>query len=201
MTPWTPKQDATLRTLYATQSASEIALAMGRNKSSIKNRIHKLGLKKPPGTVNRGRFTAGQKSWNKGMKGLQIGGIATQFKPGNLSGRAAEKKRPLGDERVNADGYLQRKVNEDPAFHHRWKFVHIIMWEEAHGPVPKGHAVVFKNGDRTDIRLDNLECISRSELMRRNTVHNYPPELVSVIRMKAGITKRISTREKKEQHA
>jgi hypothetical protein len=26
-----------------------------------------------------------------------------------------------------------------------------------------GHAVAFKNGDKSDIRIENLECITRSE--------------------------------------
>lgn len=83
----------------------------------------------------------------------------------------------------------------------RWRFVHVMLWEEANGPVPAGHTIAFRNGDKTDIRLENLECISRRELMRRNTVHNYPPELVQVMRLKGAITKRIATRQKKEQAA
>lgn len=74
-----------------------------------------------------------------------------------------------------------------------------MLWEAAHGPVPAGHALAFVNGDKTDIRLDNLECISRRELMARNTVHNYPPELRQIIRLKGAITKRIATRSRKEK--
>lgn len=37
--------------------------------------------------------------------------------------------------------------------------------------------------------------------MRRNTVHNYPREIVQVIRLKGAISRRISTRQKKEQSA
>lgn len=201
MKPWTAAEDAILTELYRQFSAGEIAARMDRSRASIKGRLNVLGLKKPPGHTNPGRFVSGQPSWNKGMKGLQIGGVATQFKPGHLGGRAALIKQPIGAERISKDGYLQRKVNDDPVFHRRWRFVHVMLWEAAHGPVPAGHALAFKNGDKTDIRLDNLECISRRELMRRNTVHNYPPELVQVMRLKGAITKRIATRQKKEQAA
>lgn len=201
MKPWSPAEDAILTELYRQFSAGEIAERMDRSKASIKGRVNMLGLKKPEGQTNTGRFQPGTTSWNKGMKGLQIGGIATRFKPGHLGGRAALIKQPIGAERLSKEGYLQRKVNDDPVFYKRWRFVHLMLWEDANGPVPAGHTVAFKNGDKTDIRLDNLECISRRELMRRNTVHNYPPELRQVIRLKGAITKRIATRQKKEATA
>lgn len=201
MKPWTAAEDAILTELYRQLSDGEIATRMDRSRASIKNRVHQLGLRKPDGHTNAGCFIAGQPPWNKGMKGLQIGGVATRFKPGHLGGRAALIKQPIGAERLSKEGYLQRKINDDPVFHKRWRFVHVILWEEANGPVPAGHNIAFRNGDKTDIRLENLECISRRELMRRNTVHNYPPELVQVMRLKGAITKRIATRAKKEQAA
>lgn len=201
MKPWTPAEDAILAELYRQFSAGEIAARLDRTRPSVKNRVNKLGLMKPAGQTNTGRFAKGHPSWNKGKKGLNTGGEAGWFKPGNRSGVALDVYQPIGAERISKEGYLQRKVNDDPVLHRRWRFVHVILWEEAHGPVPPGHVVAFANGDKTDIRLDNLECISRRELMLRNTVHNYPPELRQVIRLKGAITKRIATRQKKEQQA
>lgn len=198
MTRWTAEEDAQLCALYRTQSAGAIAERMARSRASVKNRIHKLGLRKPQGHTNTGCFKPGQRAWNKGMKGLQIGGVATRFQPGQRGGRAAELHQPIGAERISKDGYLQRKTNDDMPFHKRWRFVHVILWEQAHGPVPAGHTIAFINGDRADLRLENLECIHRRELMRRNTVHNHPPELRQVIRLKGAISKRIATRLKKE---
>jgi hypothetical protein len=197
---WTPEADAQLAALYPTLRAGEIARRMGRARCSIKNRVYVLGLKKPEGATNSGRFMPGQKSWNKGMKGVNCGGKATQFKPGHLGGRGAQLRQPIGTERLSKEGYLQRKVNDDRVFCKRWRFVHVMVWEEANGPVPQSHVIGFKNGDKTDIRPDNLECIHRRVLMQRNTVHNYPEELRQVIRLKGAITKRITTRIKKEQH-
>ena len=64
-----------------------------------------------------------------------------------------------------------------------WKYVHVLVWEEHHGPVPPGHCVAFCNGDKGDIRVENLELLTRAERMRRNTIHRYPPELRSAIRL------------------
>lgn len=39
---------------------------------------------------------------------------------------------------------------------------------------------------------DVLECVSRAELMKRNTLHRLPPEQREVYRMHAQITRRIN---------
>lgn len=199
--PWAPEADAQLTELYQTLSAGEIGKRMGRTRQSIKGRAHVLGLKKPEGVTNSGRFQPGQASWNKG-KQFDSGGRshATRFQPGHRGGRALERYLPVGSERITKDGYIQRKISDDPVFYKRWRFVHVLVWEAAHGPVPKGHVVSLKNGKPDDTRLENLQIIHRRELMARNTVHNYPKELVQVIRLKAAITKRIATRTRKEQH-
>lgn len=197
---WTPEADAELTELYKTLIASEIGLRMGRTRCAIKGRVIKLDLKKPAGATNHGRFMPGQPSWNKGKK-FDSGGRSheTRFKPGQRSGRALERYLPVGSERITKDGYIQIKVNEDATFYKRWRFVHVLTWEAAHGPVPKGHVVSLKNRDPADgRRLENLELIHRRELMQRNTVHNYPEELVKVIRLKGAISRKIN-RINKEQ--
>jgi len=72
--------------------------------------------------------------------------------------------------------------------------VHVLIWQEAHGPVPKGHIIVFRDGNLENLSLDNLECISRAENMRRNTVCNYPHELREVIRLRGLINRQINKR-------
>lgn len=197
---WTPEADALLTALYQTLSAGEIGKLMGRTRTSIKGRVHVLGLKKPEGITNSGRFQPGQVSWNKG-KQFDSGGRSheTRFKPGHRSGRALENYLPVGSERITKDGYIQRKVNDGAVFYKRWRFVHVLVWEAAHGPVPKGYVISFKNGKKDDTRLENLQLLHRRDLMQRNTVHNYPEELRQVIRLKGAISKRIATRIKKEQ--
>lgn len=198
---WTLEADARLTDLYQTLSAGEIGKLMGRTRTSIKGRVHVLGLKKPEGITNSGRFQPGQVSWNKG-KQFDSGGRSheTRFKPGHRGGRALENYLPVGSERITKDGYIQRKVNDGAVFYKRWRFVHVLVWEAAHGPVPKGYVISFKNGKKDDTRLENLQLLHRRDLMQRNTVHNYPEDLRQVIRLKGAISKRIATRIKKEQH-
>lgn len=197
MMRWTPAADAELARLYRCHSVTEIAAAMGRTRAAVKNRIHTLGLQKPAGYINTGRFTAGQTSWNSG-RSYNAGGRSaeTRFKPGTRQGRAAAIYRPLGSERISKDGYLERKINEGRQFHRRWRAVHLILWESAHGPLPAGHALVFKDGDRSHIALDNLELITRAELMGRNTVHNLPKELADLVQLRGALLRKINHAER-----
>lgn len=43
------------------------------------------------------------------------------------------------------------------------KHVHIMVWEEAYGPVPKGFLVDHRDGDIHNNRLDNLRLATRSQ--------------------------------------
>lgn len=199
MKHWTPEEDAELKRLYATEaSVREIGVALKRTKPSIKNRVHVLALKKSEGHTNAGRFLPGQTSWNKGRKGVCAEGCkATQFKAGRPAHEAANYL-PIGSLRVCRDGYLERKVTDDPGLFpaRRWVAVHRLVWEAENGPIPPGHVVVFRPRMHTDIEaeitVDRLELITRRELMARNTVHNYPQELRQVIRQKAVLTRKIN---------
>jgi len=109
------------------------------------------------------QFKKGMIPWNKGMKGVCIGGKETQFKKGNKPANW----RPLGSERINKYGYIEVKV-ADGRLNKNWKSKHAAIWEAANGPVPKGHAVIFGDGDRRNFDPGNLLSVSRKQLIRLN---------------------------------
>jgi len=115
----------------------------------------------------------------------------TWFKKGERRGVAVRLYRPIGTERISKDGYLERKVNDALPLQARWRAVHLLVWEAAHGRVPKGHAIAFANGNRRDIRPDNLQLISRRELKARNTVHNLPKPLADTVRLLGALNRKI----------
>ncbi len=206
---WTPEEDAILRALYPTLTALEIAGRLGLGISAIYYRATKLGLAKssewiaertrqamrnPDHGGRRAQFKPGQDAWNKG-KHYQPGGrcIETQFKPGRPP-ELARNYLAIGSERISKDGYLERKVSDDqrvaPA--QSWRAVHILLWEGANGPLPRSHAVVFKDGDKRHIAIDNLELVTRAELMRRNSVHRHGPEVAQLSRLRGVLVRAIN---------
>ncbi len=117
----------------------------------------------------------------------------TQFKKGQRSGKAGAHWMPVGSTRRDGDGYVLRKVSDVPnvPYYVNWKYEHILVWARVNGPVPKGHCLAFKNGRRDDIRLDNLECITRRERMARNTVHNLPKPLAQTVQLLGALKRQI----------
>lgn len=108
-----------------------------------------------------GYFEKGHTPHNKGLHtGSYPGMVPSQFKMGHTP----HNHRPVGSERINRDGYLERKIAEPKT----WRMVHVLNWEAAHGSVPKGHVVIFKNGDKTNPDISNLLLVTRGELARMN---------------------------------
>ena len=83
--------------------------------------------------------------------------------------------------------------------------MHRLVWMAANGPLPAGHIVVFKPGRRTTeleaITLDAVELISRAENMRRNSVHQLPPELARLVQLRGVLIKTINRKAKEAETA
>lgn len=132
---------------------------------------HLVGLRKRKGwkTGRDGRFPKGIVPPNKGRFGVWAPGSEKGwFNKGERRGRAAAKYKPVGTERVGKGGYLERKINDDLPFQRRWRFVHLIRWEEINGAVPQGYALKCLDGDRLNTDPANWELISRALLPRLN---------------------------------
>ena len=188
---WTTDEDARLRELYDTIPASAIGKLLGRSKSSIKNRTHVLGLTKGH---NSGRFDKGITPWNKGKR-YDSGGRSheTRFKPGDRP----KTYKPVGSERVSKEGYLQRKMTDTGYPPRDWVPVHHVVWREAGREIPSGFRLTFRDGNKRNFSLDNLELVSIADMMRRNTFHNYGPEIARLVQLRGAITRQINLRNDK----
>lgn len=108
-----------------------------------------------------GRFEKGNIPFNKGKKGICPKKCErTWFK----KGETPINHRPVGSERVDVDGYILVKV-EEPSV---WRLKHRVVWEKVNGPIPKNHVVIFLDGDKSNVNIDNLALVSRSELLIAN---------------------------------
>ena len=168
---YTTEQAQFLRNNYAGRSVAELTAIFndrfGTDKTTqqIKTFVSKRGI-----TSGRtGCFEKGHKTWNAGTKGLGLTGANKgSFKKGNVPAN----RKPLGSERIcSKDGFMLIKIAEqDPhtGFPTRYKHKHVYIWEQAHGPVPEGMVVAFRDSDKLNIEPENLMLISRAELLRLN---------------------------------
>lgn len=190
---WSEDEEQLLTQLYPDTPMPELVARLGRDDRAIYSKSRALGLRRSPEYLasehacrlrkgdnvgSEHRFRPGMASWNKGKKGWQAGGRSaeTRFKPGNRPHTWV----PIGTEQIR-DGYLWRKVTDGHG-RHDWRQVHVMLWEQNNGPVPAGFILVFRDRNKQNIQLDNLELITRAENCRRNSVHRYPPELKQAIR-------------------
>ena len=135
-----------------------LALSVSQVTAAAKNRKINNGLD--------GRIKPGNVPPNKGKRGISYPGMeATQFKRGQLP----FNYMPVGSERVNGDGYTDVKI-ADPR---TWKAKHVLMWEAENGPVPKGHKLVFGDGDKRNITLENILLVTNAEMAVLNKFKLY----------------------------
>ena len=205
----TDAQRQEIKMRYPHEQSSKIAADMGLPLRRIYTAAAKLNLEKTAEclaatnarrnanpSVLKNLFKKGNVPPQKGKKGWNPPGSEKGwFKKGEKS----LNWKPVGSERTNVDGYRERKVAETGYPPKDWRPVHQLIWLEAGREIPKGHLVVFRDGDKTNLVLDNLECISRTENMRRNTVHNLPEEIKEVVYLKSAIAAYATRLEKKKK--
>lgn len=129
---------------------------MNISESAVSNLKHKYNLQS--GIVG-GRFQKGQTSWNKGkkMSSDQYKRCeATMFKKGNKPANA----RAIGSERIDKNGYILIKT-QDGHKNKNWTRKHRYLYEQEYGKVPKGHKVIFADGN---IRNLNTKEVQKNEM-------------------------------------
>lgn len=213
---WTWVEEELMRTCYADSLSSDIAKALGLSVDQVHRKANLMGLQKSVQTIaeiarqramesdcgHRFGFQKGNVPANKGVRrpGWAAGRMReTQFRKGQLP----STWKPIGSLRINADGYLDRKVSDTGYPPRDWQAVHRLVWVAANGPIPKGHAVCFKPGLRTtveaEITLDRIELLSRRQLLDRNSVHRLPSDLKQVVVLSGVLTRQINKRSKENQ--
>ena len=115
------------------------------------------------------QFSKGHVPPNKGKRGYHAPGSEKGwFHKGN----APHNLAPIGTEVIRSDGYLWVKIAEP----NKWKQKHRLLWEEAKGKIPRGFYLIFADGNRRNVSLDNLLLVSQAQMLVLNKFSLIQPE-------------------------
>lgn len=112
-------------------------------------------------TGRTGRFEKGRVSHNKGKKGVYAPGCEKSW---FSKGHVPHNHKPVGSESLSQDGYWRVKVAEPK----KWRLKHLVIWEQSNGPVPNGHCVIFLDGNKSNLDIENLKLVRKKDLARMN---------------------------------
>lgn len=145
------------------------------SESGIAGRKNRLNIKSG---INGGQFQKGQVSFNKGKKWDeymskkgQANSRKTTFKKRNVP----HNHRPVGSERITIDGFSEIKVAEP----NKWDLKSRVIYEKHFGKIPEGYIIIYLDGNKLNLELDNLKAISRAEelIMNKNKLRYDKKEL------------------------
>jgi len=196
---WKPHEIELLKQHYADSTIHELMHMLNKTASSIYSQAYFNNLKKSAEYEEKRRlfdienirknitkrFKKGQTPWNKGIKG-SIPNNVTSFKKGNLP----HNTRNEGETRLDKEGYVLVKIA-----HKKWIRKHRLIWEQAHGEIPKGYVIRIKDGNKENYSLENMELISCADNMRLNTIHRYPSDLKQAIRLLKKLKRKINEKQ------
>jgi hypothetical protein len=93
------------------------------------------------------------------------------LKKNNISKERGRRRTAIGSEFIH-NGYTMVKIADPDT----WKQKHRLIWEKVNGPIPKDHVIVFADGNRSNITLENLLLVSTSErtvMCTKNLIYPY----------------------------
>lgn len=198
-TSFTKEEDDFIKKNYLTMPIKAMAKRIGRSSCGVKGRLNHLGLSVPAEVAERNRL-AGLKhgqGWNKGMKIEEFmtseqsirNTLKTRYKKGNIPHNVREDYALS----IHANGYLWiRKGMNDWELLQRW--IYRIHHEVN---LTSKENIIFKDGNRANFRIENLEKISNEDLMRRNGIYNRYPKNMMEAMLTLGRLKRLIKRYEK----
>lgn len=209
---WSEAENEYLKNNYPHISTAEIAKYLNRSLCSCYTHAEVLGLKKTQEFLKSdlgGRFTKmramgynfrfkkGITPHNKGKKQtdyMKPEAIEktkkTRFKKGNIP---PNTKFDNAISLRECDGYKVPFIRISKA---KWIPLKIKILIDNFGEIPKGHVIRVKDLNQFNLVPENLECISMKENMSKNSIVNYPTELIRTIKLKNDLLKTIKNLEK-----
>lgn len=201
---WTEEETKLFKEVYPNMFSEEVAKIFNCNVRQVYNYASKIKIKK---SIEWQR----QELQRQAIR-LKFAGINQRFKPGQIppnkgqkmdadqyqkckvtffaKGNEPHNTKWDGYERVTVDDYVEVRISKG-----KFKMKHRLIWEQAYGPMPKGTIIIFKDKNRRNFALDNLEAITLKENMERNRMTKYPPELRNLIKLNNKLKKKLNEKQ------
>jgi hypothetical protein len=190
-------EDAFIKAHYLEIPIKVIASILGRSFCGVKGRMIFFDLTIPADVLAMRKqaslFKPGQEAYNKGLK-------QSQFMTKEAIGRSKETRFKKGNEPHNtrSDGEITiRKDKSGIPYQYirinkrNWQLLQRYNYQKAFGKIPEGYLITFIDRNTMNCHPDNLMAISMADNARRNSIHNYPPEIVKAIKTLSKLNKKI----------
>ena len=198
---WDEEEEQFLKRYYFEKTAKEIAVLLGKTIASVKNRVHKLSITLPEAEREKrkflNQFQSGQIPLNKGKKWddfmskeAQANARKTTFKKGNLPHNTKFDNAITIRNDKSGTPYQWIRIGLS-----NWQMLHVFNYTKNYGAVPEGFNVYFKNGDTMNCEPENLGLETRADNMKRNSIHNYPEEIKTTIKLLTKLKRIINGKE------
>jgi len=205
---WTKDEIDILIELYPHKQNRDIAKELSRSVCGVASKAHQLELEKSEAFYNDPilsgrnlqncgkdtRFKKGLIPHNKNRKldeWMSKESIEKFKKKQFKKGSTPHNALPVGSEVLRfckkaGRYYFMIKVEGINSLVYK----HVYIFEKYHNlKLKRGENVIFKDGNTANFSIDNLECISNVELMKRNSIQRYPDELKAQIFKNARLKK------------
>ena len=178
---WDTQEDKFMMLYYANTLTKDIAKKINRSIDAVYKRADVLGLRKSNTFLESsksGRFdTATAVAYNN------------KFKKGYIPPNTINVG---GIKLVSSNGKYYKYIKLSTSY---WMPLSHYNWEKINGKIPNENIILFKDKDTMNCEVSNLECISKKENMARNTISNYPSELLPIIHLNKQIKKQLKNYE------
>ena len=200
---WTADEEAYLCQHYPDTASQTIADHLGRSLGKVYAKACHMDLYKSAtflaseasGRMQRplhgGKahwFKKGNVPANKGKPAkYNANSAATQFGKGNRP----HNHRDVGALRINSLGYVDIKLADG---HNQWFLLARYNWFLDTGHWTDSKEVFwYRDLDKENCKVGNLELITRREHMQRTTLHRLPPEMVQTIQQRGRLNRAINS--------
>jgi hypothetical protein len=196
----TAKEIKFLKENYLAMPVKRMATRLGRSHTFVQLRLKALGLVVPREIIEKwiteSRIKKGDAPPNKGRKMAEYMSAAAI----RASKKTRFKKHHL-PHNTRYDGCVTIRTDNRGV---KYKFIRCsknnwiplqrYIWEQKKGPIPKGGKIVFKDKNPMNLKISNLKLVTSKQLMKLNSLHNYPKPVAELIQLRGALNRQINKR-------